>query len=201
MSVFQSGSKALITGGASGIGLAVAELCLKSGMHVSIVDFNKETLDLAQKNLKGDLQFHQADVGKEDDWKTVKEKVGEVDFLMLNAGIGGTGTWGDADYFSKVRIASFTFPVLQDRPRGRPSEVAFSTRCGIVRLRLKICTEAQRVTGTSIEKVRKWPQQSVQRRGVPQVRQTRGSQECATPIAIATPCTGSCLSRLLRLRR
>jgi NAD(P)-dependent dehydrogenase (short-subunit alcohol dehydrogenase family) len=103
MSVFQSGSKALITGGASGIGLAVAEICLKHGMSVSIVDFNKETLDLAQKNLKGDVQTLQADVSKEDDWRSVKEKAGDVDFLMLNAGVGGQGTWGDADYFHKVR--------------------------------------------------------------------------------------------------
>jgi len=102
MSVFQSGSKALITGGASGVGLAVVELCLKHGMRVSIVDFNKETLDLAKRNLNGDLQFLQADVGKEGEWKGVREKVGDVDFLMLNAGVGGTGTWGNGEYFSKV---------------------------------------------------------------------------------------------------
>jgi NAD(P)-dependent dehydrogenase (short-subunit alcohol dehydrogenase family) len=106
MSVFQSGSRALITGGASGIGLAVAEICLKAGMSVTIVDFNKETLELAQKNLKGDVQTLQADVSKEDNWRNVKEKVGDVDFLMLNAGVGGQGTWGDADYFHKVRGSS-----------------------------------------------------------------------------------------------
>jgi NAD(P)-dependent dehydrogenase (short-subunit alcohol dehydrogenase family) len=108
MSVFQSGSRALITGGASGIGLAVVEICLKHGMSVSIVDFNKETLDLAQKNLKGDVQILQADVSKEDDWRSVKEKVGDVDFLMLNAGVSGQGTWGDMDYFHKVRLLSLS---------------------------------------------------------------------------------------------
>ncbi|KAF2680772.1 NAD(P)-binding protein [Lentithecium fluviatile CBS 122367] len=102
MSVFQSGSKALITGGASGIGLAVAQLCLKHGMRVSIVDFNKETLGLAEKSLEGDVQCLQADVGKEDYWAFVKEKVGDVDFLMLNAGVGGQGSWGDGAYFSKI---------------------------------------------------------------------------------------------------
>jgi NADP-dependent 3-hydroxy acid dehydrogenase YdfG len=102
MSVFQKGARALITGGASGIGLAVAELCVKSGMSVNIVDFNKETLDLAKKNLTGDVQYHQADVSKEQDWKNIKESVKDVDFLMLNAGIGAQGTWGDADYFQKV---------------------------------------------------------------------------------------------------
>lgn len=103
MSVFQSGSRALITGGASGIGLAVAELCLKHGMRVAVVDFNKDTLDLAKNNLKGEINCLQADVSKEQDWKIIKEKVGDVDFLMLNAGVGGKGSWGDADYFQKVR--------------------------------------------------------------------------------------------------
>ena len=102
MSVFRSGSKALITGGASGIGLAVAQLCAKHGMSVTIVDFNKETLDLAKSNLQGDVHCLQADVSQESDWKSVKEKVGDVDLLMLNAGIGAQGTWGDGDYFQKV---------------------------------------------------------------------------------------------------
>lgn len=102
MSVFTSGTKALITGGASGIGLAVAQLCLERGMRVAVVDFNKETLDLAKSNLKGDVQYLQADVSQEQEWKGIKDKVGDVDFLMLNAGIGAKGTWGDSDYFQKV---------------------------------------------------------------------------------------------------
>ncbi|KAF2641013.1 NAD(P)-binding protein [Massarina eburnea CBS 473.64] len=102
MSVFQKGAKALITGGASGIGLAVAELCVKSGMAVSIVDFNKETLGLAEKNLKGDVKFVHADVSQEQDWKNIKDTVKDVDFLMLNAGVGGQGTWGDGQYFQKI---------------------------------------------------------------------------------------------------
>ncbi|KAF1953701.1 NAD(P)-binding protein [Byssothecium circinans] len=102
MSVFQKGAKALVTGGASGIGLAVAELCIKSGMSVSIVDFNKETLGLAEKNLKGDVKFLQADVSKEQDWKHIRDSVKDVDFLMLNAGVGGQGSWGDGDYFQRI---------------------------------------------------------------------------------------------------
>jgi short-subunit dehydrogenase len=43
------------------------------------------------------------DVGERSDWKKLKETVGDVDFLMLNAGVGGQGTWGDEDYFDKVR--------------------------------------------------------------------------------------------------
>jgi NADP-dependent 3-hydroxy acid dehydrogenase YdfG len=90
-SVFRPSARALITGGSSGIGLSVAQLCLKHSMKVTIADFNQETLDLAKKNLKGDVTC-------------VKTDVGDVDFLMLNAGVGGAGEWGDGEYFDRVRM-------------------------------------------------------------------------------------------------
>lgn len=71
-------------------------------MKVTIADFNQETLDLAQKNLKGEVRCVKADVGDRTEWKKLKEQVGDVDFLMLNAGVGGKGTWGDEAYFDKV---------------------------------------------------------------------------------------------------
>ena len=106
-SIFRPSAHALISGGASGIGLAVAELCLKHSMKVTIADFNQETLDIAKESLKGDVKCVKADVGDKADWKKLKQDVGEVDFLMLNAGIMAQGTWGDEDYFDKVfRTAS-----------------------------------------------------------------------------------------------
>ncbi|KAH8711911.1 hypothetical protein GQ44DRAFT_830251 [Phaeosphaeriaceae sp. PMI808] len=101
-SVFRPSAHALITGGASGIGYAVAELCLKSSMKVTIADFNQENLDLARKNLSGDVQCFKVDVGERGEWKKLKEQVGDVDLLMLNAGVGGKGGWGDEEYFDKI---------------------------------------------------------------------------------------------------
>lgn len=118
MSVFRAKSHALITGGASGIGYAVAELCLKASMKVTLVDHNQETLDLAKKTLKGDVECIRSDVGDLSAWESLREKVGDVDFLMLNAGRMIKGSWGESQYFDQVYLCSITL---------RPSK--FSDQC------------------------------------------------------------------------
>jgi NAD(P)-dependent dehydrogenase (short-subunit alcohol dehydrogenase family) len=45
--VFAPGSTALITGGASGVGLAIAKLCRSKGMKLLLVDRNAEARDQA----------------------------------------------------------------------------------------------------------------------------------------------------------
>jgi NADP-dependent 3-hydroxy acid dehydrogenase YdfG len=107
MSVFRKDSRALITGGASGIGLAVAHHCLSASMRVTIVDNNQATLDLAQQSLKGEITCVKADVSDLAAWRELKDSVGEVDFLMLNAGRMVRGTWGDDSYFQQVSICCF----------------------------------------------------------------------------------------------
>jgi NAD(P)-dependent dehydrogenase (short-subunit alcohol dehydrogenase family) len=104
---------ALITGGASGIGLAIAHVCRKKGMKVGIVDRNIELLDRAKKDLAydspEDVDIYDVDVSKLLDWKIlatdVQQRFGKVDFLVLNAGIGGKGDWGDVEYFDRVSIS------------------------------------------------------------------------------------------------
>jgi NAD(P)-dependent dehydrogenase (short-subunit alcohol dehydrogenase family) len=108
VSVFTAGKTSLITGGASGIGLAVAQLCRKHGMKVAIVDNNTEYLEKAKEILGStDVEAYKLDVSKMEQWADLKEKVqskfGKIDLLMLNAGIGLKGTWGDSEYFHKVR--------------------------------------------------------------------------------------------------
>lgn len=82
---FAPGNTALITGGASGIGLSLATKCLGYGMNVILVDNNGDHLGAAQTYLtqksNGDQQVVglKIDVGKEEEWEQVREVV-EVDF-------------------------------------------------------------------------------------------------------------------------
>jgi NAD(P)-dependent dehydrogenase (short-subunit alcohol dehydrogenase family) len=72
---FARGKTALITGGASGIGLAVAKRCVDNGMRALIVDNNATLLSAVEKDLgDGALQF-EMDVGKAEDWVRLRERV------------------------------------------------------------------------------------------------------------------------------
>lgn len=76
--VFKKGGVALITGGASGIGLALAKKCQGHGMRVLIADKNAEALALAKESL-GDVTALEADVSWVEDWQSLRAVV-ERDF-------------------------------------------------------------------------------------------------------------------------
>ncbi|KAK1471569.1 oxidoreductase [Colletotrichum cuscutae] len=74
--VFTASKTALITGGASGIGLAVAKKCLVHGMKVLIVDKNDGFLASAQRSLGEDkVSTAKADVSSLRDWAHLKKRV------------------------------------------------------------------------------------------------------------------------------
>ncbi len=78
---------AVVTGGASGIGLAVVERFVKAGACVLLVDRNIAKIEGAV--------FHQADVSAEDEVRGMleqaKSEFGRVDILINNAGIQPLG--------------------------------------------------------------------------------------------------------------
>ena len=79
--VFKSGNTALITGGASGIGLALATKCAGYGMNVVVCDNNSSNLASAQEAIKGKgkISTVEMDVSKVEDFEKLKGLV-EKDF-------------------------------------------------------------------------------------------------------------------------
>src|SRR5438552_11110902 len=81
---------ALITGGSSGIGRAIAQTLASSGARVAITGRDKTRLSEAAQSLKALPIF--ADVSKEADvernYCEVFKAFGELDILVNNAGIG-----------------------------------------------------------------------------------------------------------------
>ncbi|GAQ51066.1 SDR family NAD(P)-dependent oxidoreductase [Streptomyces acidiscabies] len=88
------GLTALVTGGASGIGRATADLLAERGARVAVLDLDPSGVD---KPLLG----HQADVSDDASVRAAIEAavtdLGGLDILVNNAGIGAQGTVEDND--------------------------------------------------------------------------------------------------------
>ena len=95
---------ALVTGGASGIGLGLVQNFLKLDMKCVIVDFNPAYLDELRDTLRARADVHlvQADVGDRDQVRAAAQEAirmfGRIHVLCNNAGIGGGGDTHDADF-------------------------------------------------------------------------------------------------------
>ncbi|KAI9154989.1 oxidoreductase [Paramyrothecium foliicola] len=109
---FSTGCNALITGGASGIGLAVARKCIGHGMRVLLADKNRSLLSKAREALGEDAFVCEMDVGKADDWRRLRTSVsdhfdGRIDLLFLNAGIQPSSNWTDLSSFESIFHVNF----------------------------------------------------------------------------------------------
>lgn len=86
------GKRALITGGTSGIGLAVARQFIQEGARVVVTGMQEETLAAARQDLRGGALVVRADAGDADAQARlaalVQERFGQLDVAILNAGIG-----------------------------------------------------------------------------------------------------------------
>lgn len=89
-----AGKVVLITGGASGIGLASAEACSREGARVVITDINADEGAAQARRLSAEgfaISFQRHDVTSEEDWRRVIDETvqqcGHLDVLVNNAGI------------------------------------------------------------------------------------------------------------------
>ncbi|WP_017259993.1 SDR family NAD(P)-dependent oxidoreductase [Pedobacter arcticus] len=87
------GKSAVITGGGSGIGKAIAVLFAKQGAKVYILELNEQSAKqaVAEINQFGEAQAFSCDVSKQDQVLATFSKIGKVDILVNNAGIAHIG--------------------------------------------------------------------------------------------------------------
>jgi NAD(P)-dependent dehydrogenase (short-subunit alcohol dehydrogenase family) len=91
-----SGKTAVISGGASGIGLNLAKVLGRAGINIVITDIEKEQLSVAERELAEagiPVLAVDMDVSVKSDWERTAEatceRFGKVHMLVNNAGVGG----------------------------------------------------------------------------------------------------------------
>ncbi|MFN8345228.1 MAG: glucose 1-dehydrogenase [Spirosomataceae bacterium] len=104
---------ALVTGGASGIGLAISQLFAKQGAYVHILELNKELAqsvaeELVSQGLKAEA--HAVDVSKQAEVVAVINEIAEkhpISILVNNAGIAHIGkahTTSESDFDRVINV-------------------------------------------------------------------------------------------------
>jgi NAD(P)-dependent dehydrogenase (short-subunit alcohol dehydrogenase family) len=103
-----AGKTAVITGGNSGIGLATAKAFVREGARVAIIGRNRETLQLAAKELGDQAIALVADTVDENQLTAAFDEAGKrfggIDIVFANAGIGASTPLGGttAEEFRQV---------------------------------------------------------------------------------------------------
>jgi NAD(P)-dependent dehydrogenase (short-subunit alcohol dehydrogenase family) len=131
---------AVITGGASGIGLAAALAFARSGMKVCIADVDQARLAEAATKLSSvasatDVMTFAADVSKAESVAELERAVGErfggTDILMNNAGIQpGSTLFGEPDNWQRI-IAVNMWGIVNGSRIFAPGMIARG-RCGLI---------------------------------------------------------------------
>lgn len=103
-----------ITGGASGIGQAVARLFASRGWRVGLADVNEAGLAATRAMLPGPASVHVMDVRDRDQWAQAladfaEQSGGRLDVLCNNAGIAVGGPLAATDFDAIDRLVAINF--------------------------------------------------------------------------------------------
>ena len=123
---------AIVTGAASGIGLATAEMLVKEGAHVVMADVNEALLSEAAERIGGDC--FPADLSKREGCRALVdfalEKYGKTDILVNVAGIQNVASVEDFpedrwDFMISLMLTApflltkYTWPSMKEQGWGR----------------------------------------------------------------------------------
>jgi NAD(P)-dependent dehydrogenase (short-subunit alcohol dehydrogenase family) len=90
-----SGKTALVTGGASGLGLAICQRFVAEGASVIVADIDQEAGTRLADELGAAARFERLNVSIEADWADVVVRIDTLDILVNNAGITTLGSIED----------------------------------------------------------------------------------------------------------
>ena len=134
------GKVAVITGGASGIGRAIADRCVQEGINVVLADIEEASLATAEEELKAagaNVLAVRTDVSKRAEVERLARQsfdaFGQVHLLFNNAGVAAGGapweaTWNDWEWVMGVNL----WGVLYGVKVFTPLMLAQNTECHIV---------------------------------------------------------------------
>jgi NAD(P)-dependent dehydrogenase (short-subunit alcohol dehydrogenase family) len=101
-----TGTKALVTGGTSGIGYAIASGFAQAGADVTVTGTRASAADYPEQDLSG-LTFRQCQASDTASIDALAESLGELDILVNNAGgpyAGGKDEWDPDGYVGSVAV-------------------------------------------------------------------------------------------------
>ncbi|MFJ6631575.1 SDR family NAD(P)-dependent oxidoreductase [Streptomyces sp. NPDC091376] len=133
------GMAAVVTGGASGIGAAVARQLLARGARVAVLDLDTAGAPQGTLAVKADVADDMALRTAIDD---IAQEYGSLHTVVSNAGIGAIGTvadnpddeWHrvlDINVLGMVRTARHALPHLRRAAAERPGRVSITQTCSI----------------------------------------------------------------------
>jgi len=124
-----TGKRAVVTGGGSGIGRAIAVVFAQQGADVHILELSKEAGRAAAEEIRqqgGTAHVHAVDVSQQAQVMAVFQQIGQLDLLVNNAGIAHVGnventTEADFDRVYQVNVKGAyncllaAVPLMKDR--------------------------------------------------------------------------------------